>query len=198
MGCFVSRSRLAWTYPFQHGNSALHEAAWNGYSRTLEVLVKNKARVNIVNKAGFTPLHLSAQNGHNQSARVLLYASCNPDAKNNVSLTSVSSANLWLLSMYHRILTKSSLVVENNQSKYLLNILLKCSSLCQVRSMLPRLMFPFFQYGDTALHTAARYGHAGVTRILISGRCNLAEANKVRQRYISIQVLYWVLSTRLQ
>ena len=124
------KSSLEWTYSFQHGNSALHEAAWNGYSRTLEVLVKNKARVNIVNKAGFTPLHLSAQNGHNQSARVLLYASCNPDAKNNVSVTSVSCANLWLLAMYHRILTKSSLAVENNQSKYLLNILLKCRLLC--------------------------------------------------------------------
>lgn len=36
-----------------------------------------------------------------------------------------------------------------------------------------------FQYGDTALHTAARYGHAGVTRILISARCRLNEQNKV-------------------
>ncbi|CAG2238748.1 ANKRD6 [Mytilus edulis] len=34
------------------------------------------------------------------------------------------------------------------------------------------------RYGDTALHTAARYGHAGVTRILISDRCRLNEQNK--------------------
>lgn len=39
--------------------------------------------------------------------------------------------------------------------------------------------FIFLQYGDTALHTAARYGHAGVTRILISARCSLNEQNKV-------------------
>lgn len=33
-------------------------------------------------------------------------------------------------------------------------------------------------YGDTALHTAARYGHAGVTRILISAKCRVSEQNK--------------------
>ena len=39
-----------------------------------------------------------------------------------------------------------------------------------------------FQYGDTPLHTSARYGHAGVIRILVSGRCNVSEQNKVRTR----------------
>ena len=40
-------------------------------------------------------------------------------------------------------------------------------------------VYLYLQYGDTALHTAARYGHAGVTRILISARCQLNEQNKV-------------------
>ena len=50
-----------------------------------------------------------------------------------------------------------------------------------------RSNYPFcmLQYGDTALHTAARYGHAGVTRILISARCKISETNKVRI-YISV------------
>ncbi len=39
--------------------------------------------------------------------------------------------------------------------------------------------FVYFQYGDTALHTSCRYGHAGVTRILISARCNINIQNKV-------------------
>ena len=30
-------------------------------------------------------------------------------------------------------------------------------------------------YGDTSLHTAARYGHAGVSRILISAKANVNE-----------------------
>ena len=37
-------------------------------------------------------------------------------------------------------------------------------------------------YGDTPLHTAARYGHAGVIRILVSAKCNTSEQNKVRQK----------------
>ena len=41
-------------------------------------------------------------------------------------------------------------------------------------------MIVTFQYGDTPLHTSARYGHAGVIRILVSGRCNVSEQNKVR------------------
>ena len=40
-----------------------------------------------------------------------------------------------------------------------------------------------FQYGDTPLHTGARYGHAGVIRILVSADCNPSEQNKVKQFY---------------
>ena len=43
-------------------------------------------------------------------------------------------------------------------------------------------MIVTFQYGDTPLHTSARYGHAGVIRILVSGRCNVSEQNKVRTK----------------
>ena len=34
------------------------------------------------------------------------------------------------------------------------------------------------QFGDTPLHTAARYGHAGATRILLSARCQVSQQNK--------------------
>ena len=36
----------------------------------------------------------------------------------------------------------------------------------------------YFQFGDSPLHTAARYGHAGVTRILISAKCRVSLQNK--------------------
>ena len=38
------------------------------------------------------------------------------------------------------------------------------------------------QYGDTPMHTSARYGHAGVMRILISADCHVSEQNKVKPR----------------
>jgi ankyrin repeat protein len=75
----------------QHGNSALHEAAWRGYSQTVTILTQQKANVNAVNRAGFTPLHLCCQNGHNETCRVLLWADANPDAKNHVILFTIHS-----------------------------------------------------------------------------------------------------------
>ena len=36
----------------------------------------------------------------------------------------------------------------------------------------------YFQFGDSPLHTAARYGHAGATRILISAKCRVSQQNK--------------------
>lgn len=50
-------------------------------------------------QAGFTALHLSAQNGHNQSTRILLLAGCNPDLKNNVSLTYYVKV-IWIKDTY--------------------------------------------------------------------------------------------------
>jgi ankyrin repeat protein len=86
----------------QHGNSALHEAAWRGYSQTVTILTQQKANVNAVNRAGFTPLHLCCQNGHNETCRVLLWADANPDAKNHVIL-------------FHSISQKTKKTIDNNQ-----------------------------------------------------------------------------------
>ena len=79
---------------FQHGNAALHEASWKGFSQTAEQLVRAKANVHLRNHGGFAPLHLACQNGHNQSCRVLLLAACKPDIKNNVSILILCIENL--------------------------------------------------------------------------------------------------------
>jgi ankyrin repeat protein len=69
----------------QYGNTALHEAAWKGYSRTVHLLCRKRGNVYIKNRGGFTPLHLSCQNGHNQTCRNILITGCKPDLKNDVS-----------------------------------------------------------------------------------------------------------------
>ena len=73
----------------QHGNTALHEAAWKGFSQTVAVLCKAKANFYIKNRGGFAPLHLCCQNGHNETCRLLLLHGCKPDIKNNVSCKAV-------------------------------------------------------------------------------------------------------------
>ena len=75
------------SFPLQHGNTALHEASWKGFSRTCELLCKaGKCNYYLRNRGGFSPLHLCCQNGHNESCRVLLRAGCKPNIKNNVSV----------------------------------------------------------------------------------------------------------------
>ena len=133
----------------QHGNSALHEAAWRGYSQTATILCRSRANVNAVNRAGFTPLHLCCQNGHNETCRVLLLANASPNAKNHV--------NIFLSPSF----LPSFLLLK------LMSILFYIFSHGRT------------QYGDTPMHTSARYGHAGVMRILISADCNVSEPNKV-------------------
>lgn len=39
------------------------------------------------------------------------------------------------------------------------------------------IVFLIFKYGDTPLHTACRYGHAGATRILLSAKCDPMRVN---------------------
>jgi ankyrin repeat protein len=74
----------------QHGNTALHEASWKGYSRSVAALGKARANLHLKNCGGFAALHLCCQNGHNQSCRELLLAGCNPDLQNNVSFMYLS------------------------------------------------------------------------------------------------------------
>ena len=44
-----------------HGNTALHEAAWKGFSGTVSSLCQAKANVYMKNRGGFTALHLCCQ-----------------------------------------------------------------------------------------------------------------------------------------
>ncbi len=82
-------------HPFlsQHGNTALHECSWKGFSRSASFLCRSRANPYIKNRGGFAPLHLCCQNGHNETCRVLLLSGCKPDIKNNVSCT--RSGGTW-------------------------------------------------------------------------------------------------------
>ena len=59
--------------PDDHRGTEIHYAAANGDADRVRSLIKSsKDLVNAKNKAGLTPLHLAASNGHNDVAEVLL------------------------------------------------------------------------------------------------------------------------------
>ncbi|KAK2577474.1 hypothetical protein KPH14_003574 [Odynerus spinipes] len=136
-----------------HGNSALHEASWRGYSRTVAALAKalgtQRAPLHARNLAGFAPLHLACQNGHNQSCRELLLAGCNPDLQNNYGDTPLHTSARYGHAGVTRILI---------------------SALCRVSEQ--------NKNGDTALHIAAAMGRRKLTRILLEAGCDRTLRNK--------------------
>ncbi|XP_018395696.1 PREDICTED: ankyrin repeat domain-containing protein 6 [Cyphomyrmex costatus] len=137
----------------EHGNSALHEASWRGYSRTVAVLAKalgtQRAPLHARNLAGFAPLHLACQNGHNQSCRELLLAGSNPDLQNNYGDTPLHTSARYGHAGVMRILI---------------------SALCKVSDQ--------NKNGDTALHIAAAMGRRKLTRILLEAGCDRSLRNK--------------------
>lgn len=121
------------------GNTALHKAAWKGFSQTVKILMKHKANVCIKNKGGFSALHLSCQQGHNESTRVLLLNRCKPDIRNNYGDSPLHTAARYGHAGVARILI---------------------SAWCDVN--------PVNKNGDTPLHITAAMGRRKLTKILLS------------------------------
>ena len=68
----------------QFGNTALHEAAWNGNNDIVKILLGAYCFVDSLNHTGFTPLHLASQNGHAKVAKTLLKWRADPTLLNQV------------------------------------------------------------------------------------------------------------------
>ncbi|XP_075213609.1 ankyrin repeat domain containing protein 6 diego [Lycorma delicatula] len=142
-----------------HGNTAMHEASWKGYSQTVAALCKAKANMHIKNYGGFAALHLCCQNGHNQSCRELLIAGCNPDLQNNYGDTPLHTSARYGHAGVTRILISAHCHVSDQNKN-----------------------------GDTALHIAAAMGRRKLTRILLESSCNKYLRNKQHETAKDIAV----------
>ena len=169
----------------KHGNTALHEAAWRGYSRCVKLLcalpkpkVKEKehkllkgvlsgtrgalhsALLGARNLGGFSPLHLAAQNGHNQSCREILLAGGDPDVQNNYGDTPLHTACRYGHAGATRIILSGNCDVDRVN----LN-------------------------GDSAMHISCAMGRRKLTRILkeAGGRVDLKNAQSETPRDIAVR-----------
>ncbi len=84
----------------QFGNTALHEAAWNGNSDIVKILLNAFCFVDSINNSGFTPLHLASQNGHVKVVKTLLKWKADPTLCNQVR-RALRLPRPKLVSQYH-------------------------------------------------------------------------------------------------
>lgn len=75
---------MMYTFCMQFGNTALHEAAWNGNNDVVKMLLNAFCFVDSINNTGFTPLLLASQNGHAKVVKTLLKWKADPLLVNQV------------------------------------------------------------------------------------------------------------------
>ncbi|KAH8280339.1 hypothetical protein KR018_002922 [Drosophila ironensis] len=115
-------------------------------TQTIEAL--HNSSLGIANNEGLSPLHLAAQNGHNQSSRELLLAGADPDVQNNYGDTPLHTACRY----GHAGVTRILLSALCDPNKTNLN-------------------------GDTALHITCAMGRRKLTRILLEADARLGIKN---------------------
>jgi len=80
----------------QSGWSALHIAAWNGYSDLCSILLKSGADPDICGTSAVTPLCLASQQGHSSVVKGLIDANCSvrcsADIDGSLSVTALHLA----------------------------------------------------------------------------------------------------------
>lgn len=75
-----------------NGFCSLHWAAINGWVTILEILLKAKGPLDILDTRGRTALHLAAENGHDAAVRMLVEYGANPSDKDIAGLTALQYA----------------------------------------------------------------------------------------------------------
>ncbi|KAM7409934.1 hypothetical protein PAMA_001425 [Pampus argenteus] len=71
-----------------------HDAAREGFERTVRVLVEHGADVNLVDEQGNLPLHLAAREGHLEVVRLLIGLTADPKKPNGLRFTAGQLAQL--------------------------------------------------------------------------------------------------------
>ncbi|CAG7722258.1 unnamed protein product [Allacma fusca] len=140
----------------EHGNTALHEAAWRGFSQTVKLLCDQKAKIK-QNKAGFSPLHLSCQAGHNQSTRELLLHRADTEVQNTYGDSPLHTAVRYGHAGVARILLSARACPH-----------------------------PVNKNGDTPLHISCAMSHRKLTRILLESGSKTEIVNNQGERPIDI------------
>jgi len=152
----------------------LHQAAYNGCTGCLRLLIDAGAQLSVVNDAGYLPLHLAAQEGHAECCSVLLAMCCNANART----TGLGETPLMAATTHRRmacvrvLLPESDLRVTTEQGHNAFHIMIAMGNLEGFELLLPLISdvevrtvagvdaggSPVPIYNETPLHLACCFG----------------------------------------
>ena len=136
----------------KYGVTPLLIASQEGYTKIIEVLLKEKADVNVAcEESGLTPLYMASQLGHTDIVKLLLEAKAYVNTANKIT----DATPLWMASQLgHTEIVK--LLLEARADVNTVNT----------------------KYGSTPLYMASQNGHIGVVRLLLKENPDVHIANK--------------------
>ena len=168
------------------GRSPLLAAAAHGHLQSVQLLIKNHARVDVFDTEGMSALHLSAEGGHGQVCDTLLAHNAYVNSKSRVGLTPLHLAALKgfvhlvgsLVSKHHAAIDALTLRKETALQ------LAAGAGMLDVVALLVELgadADATDEAGRKAIHLAAQQNHSEVVRLLVKHQpAFVSSANKVR------------------
>ena len=85
---------LQYSAKSQEGNTPLHDAALDGQTGAVELLIAKGADFDAENNSGDTSLHMAAFNGHMAAAQLLIAKGANVNSQNHIGVTPLHYAAL--------------------------------------------------------------------------------------------------------
>jgi ankyrin repeat protein len=169
-GLVFSKDDKGWT--------PLHRAANRGHNALAELLLANKADVNVKGYYGFTPLHEAAFNGNKDVVELLLANKANVNAKDDDGMTPLQLAMSEGYKDIAEFLRRHG-CYGTTTTQATIHEAVKAGDLETVKALLkenPDLVFSEDKgtHCWTPLHRAAAYGHKNLAELLLA---NKAEVN---------------------
>ena len=82
LSLLLCQAACGMNYPM---NYPLHDAAMNGYTETVRLLLEHGADINCTDNSGYRPLHYAAMNGNTETVRLLLDRGADKETETNRS-----------------------------------------------------------------------------------------------------------------
>ncbi|KAI8498544.1 hypothetical protein Bbelb_237460 [Branchiostoma belcheri] len=141
------------------GDTGLHAACRGGHDKVVELLIKNRADLNVTNKAGDTGLHAACREGHYEVAELLIMNQA------DLNVTNVNQADLNVTNEDGNTALHVACAWVRNE---VVELLIKNQADMNVTN----------KNGDTLLHAACRGGYVKVVEVFIKNQADLNVTNK--------------------